>query len=154
MLTERQLLIFQAIIDEFVKSAHPVGSRAISKKENISVSAATIRNVIADLEEMGYLKKTHSSSGRIPSEKGYRFYVDHLVTPVMTDISNVQVIRHLVEDGFYEFERVVEMSAEILSDLTNYTTIILGPEVFNTRLKQIQIVKLTSRTAIRSEERR
>jgi len=148
LLTERQLEIFQTIIDEFVKSARPIGSKIISEKENISVSPATIRNVMADLEEMGYLKKTHSSSGRIPSEKGYRFYVDHLVTPVMTDISNVQVIRHLVEDGFYEFERVVEMSAEILSDLTNYTTIILGPEVFNTRLKQIQIVKLTSRTAI------
>lgn len=148
LLTERQLEIFRIIIDEFVKSARPIGSKIISEKKNISVSPATIRNVMADLEEMGYLKKTHSSSGRIPSEKGYRFYVDHMVTPIMTDSSNVQVIQHLVEDGFYEFERVVEMSAEILSDLTNYTTIILGPEVFETRLKQIQIVKLTSRTAI------
>src|SRR5699024_5967026 len=104
MLTERQLLIFQAIIDEFVKSAHPVGSRAISKKENISVSAATIRNVMADLEEMGFLKKTHSSSGRIPSEKGYRYYVDHLVSPLTIDSSHVNVIKHLIRDGFVELE--------------------------------------------------
>src|SRR5690625_3829389 len=70
MLTERQLQIFQVIIDEFIESAHPVGSRAISEKENINVSAATIRNVMAELENMGFLEKTHSSSGRVPSEKG------------------------------------------------------------------------------------
>jgi len=148
MLTERQLLIFQAIIDEFVKSAHPVGSRAISKKENISVSAATIRNVMADLEEMGFLKKTHSSSGRIPSEKGYRYYVDHLVSPLTIDSSHVNVIKHLIRDGFVELEQIIQMSAEVLSDLTNYTTIILGPEVAETRLKQIQIVKLSLQTAV------
>jgi len=148
LLTERQLKIFQLIIDEFVKSARPIGSRIISENESISVSPATIRNVMADLEEMGFLKKTHSSSGRIPSQKGYRFYVDHLVTPVTKNISNVNVIRHILEDGFYEFEKVVQMSAEVLSDLTNYTTIILGPEVYETRLKQIQIVKLTAHTAI------
>src|SRR5690625_93619 len=103
---------------------------------------------MAELEKMGYLAKTHSSSGRIPSQKGYRYYVDHLVSLSETDIDNVQVIKHLIQDGFYEFEKIVQMSAEILSDLTNYTTIILGPEVFETRLKQIQIVKLSSRTAI------
>lgn len=148
MLTERQLKIFQLIIDEFVKSARPIGSRVISEKENISVSPATIRNVMADLENMGYLKKTHSSSGRIPSQKGYRYYVDHLITPTTEDVSDINVIRHLIEDGFYEFEKVVQLSANVLSDLTNYTTIILGPEVFETKLKQIQIVKLSSRTAI------
>lgn len=148
MLTERQLMIFQVIIDDFIKSAHPIGSRAISKKENISISAATIRNVMADLEEMGFLKKTHSSSGRVPSEKGYRYYVDHLVTPVTVDSSQVHVIQHLIEDGFFEFEQIVQMSAEVLSDLTNYTTIILGPEVLEAKLKQIQIVKLSSQTAV------
>lgn len=148
LLTKRQLKIFQLIIDEFVKSARPIGSQIISENENITVSSATIRNVMADLEEMGYLKKTHSSSGRIPSQKGYRFYVDHLVTPATKNINNVNVIRHLLEDGFYEFEKVVQMSAEVLSDLTDYTAIILGPEVFETRLKQIQIVKFTAHTAI------
>ena len=78
MLTERQLLILQTIIDDFIGSAQPVGSRTLAKKDAITFSSATIRNEMADLEELGFIEKTHSSSGRVPSEKGYRFYVDHL----------------------------------------------------------------------------
>ncbi len=80
MLTNRQLLILQLTVDDFIKSAQPVGSRQLSKKPEAPFSSATIRNDMADLEEMGYLEKTHTSSGRVPSEKGYRFYVDHLLT--------------------------------------------------------------------------
>lgn len=147
MLTERQLQIFQVIIDEFIESAHPVGSRAISEKENINVSAATIRNVMAELENMGFLEKTHSSSGRVPSEKGYRYYVDHLITPVNKN-HEINLIKHLIDDGIYEFEQLIQMAAEVLSDLTNYTSIILGPEIFETNLKQIQIVPLSPQTAV------
>ena len=81
MLTERQLLILQIIIDDFIRSAHPVGSRTLAKKKGINFSSATIRNDMADLEELGLIEKTHTSSGRVPSEKGYRFYVDHLLSP-------------------------------------------------------------------------
>ncbi|MFC3039110.1 heat-inducible transcriptional repressor HrcA [Virgibacillus xinjiangensis] len=147
MLTERQLLILQVIIDDFIESAHPVGSRAISKKEDIPYSAATIRNEMADLEDMGYLEKTHSSSGRVPSEKGYRYYVDHLVKPASVD-EGIKVIRNFIEDGFFELEQLVQMSAEVLSDLTNYTSIILGPELVETKLKQLQIVTLTNHSAV------
>ena len=70
MLTDRQLLIFQVIVDDFIQSAQPVGSRSLSKKEKISLSSATIRNEMADLEELGFIEKTHTSSGRIPSDKG------------------------------------------------------------------------------------
>lgn len=147
MLTDRQLLIFQVIIDDFIETARPVGSRAISEKKDITVSAATIRNVMAELEDMGFLEKTHSSSGRIPSEKGYRYYVDHLISP-MNKSENTHVISHIIEDGLLEFEQIVQMSAEILSDLTSYTTIILGPEVLETKLKQLQIVILSARTAV------
>ncbi|WP_188453609.1 heat-inducible transcriptional repressor HrcA [Virgibacillus oceani] len=147
MLTGRQLLILQVIIDDFIQSAQPVGSRAISKKDNISFSPATIRNVMADLEDMGFLEKTHSSSGRIPSEKGYRFYVDNLLSPeIISD--DVNVFKHVIQDGIFEFEQVVQKSAELLSDLTNYTSIILGPEVFETKLKQLQIITLTPQTAV------
>jgi len=147
MLTERQLLIFQVIIDEFIKSAHPVGSRMISTKDNISVSAATIRNVMAELEEMGFLEKTHSSSGRVPSEKGYRYYVDHLIHTVPLN-QELQVIKHMVQDGYFEFEQLVQMSAEVLSNLTNYTSIILGPEMFEAKLKQLQIIALSDHSAV------
>src|SRR5690625_2320483 len=147
MLTNRQLQIFQVIIDEFIESAHPVGSRAISEKENINVSAATIRNVMAELESMGFLEKTHSSSGRIPSEKGYRYYVDNLISPV-NENHEINLIRHLIDDGLFEFEQIIQMAAEVLSDLTNYTSIILGPEIFETNLKQLQIVPLSAQTAV------
>jgi heat-inducible transcriptional repressor len=147
MLTKRQLLILQVIIDDFIESAHPVGSRAISKNGKIPFSAATIRNEMADLEEMGFLEKTHSSSGRVPSEKGYRYYVDHLMAPIPED-DDVNVIKHVIQDGFFEFEQLVQMSAEVLSKLTNYTSIILGPELVETKLKQIQIIALSDHTAV------
>jgi len=147
MLTARQLQIFQVIIDEFIDSAHPVGSRAISEKENINVSAATIRNIMAELENMGFLEKTHSSSGRVPSEKGYRYYVDHLISPI-NEKNEVNLIKHLIDDGLFEVEQIIEMAAEVLSDLTNYTSIILGPEIFETNLKQLQIVPLSPQTAV------
>ncbi|MBY7143335.1 heat-inducible transcriptional repressor HrcA [Virgibacillus sp. NKC19-3] len=147
MLTERQLLILQVIIDDFIESATPVGSRAISKKDNIPYSAATIRNEMADLEEMGFLEKTHSSSGRVPSEHGYRYYVDNLIAPISNQ-TNTNVIKDFIADGFFEFEQMVQMSAEVLSELTNYTSIILGPELYEAKLKQLQIVTLSSHTAV------
>ncbi|MBH0229927.1 heat-inducible transcriptional repressor HrcA [Halobacillus yeomjeoni] len=148
MLTERQLLILQVIIDDFILTAQPVGSRSISKKDVVTFSSATIRNEMADLEEMGFIEKTHSSSGRVPSEKGYRFYVDHLLSPLSLSNDEIRTIRDAFDDKMLEFERVVQKSAGILSDLTNYTSIILGPEVFETRLKQLQIVPLSAQSAI------
>jgi len=147
MLTERQLLILHVIIDDFIKTAQPVGSRAIAKKNQISYSPATIRNVMADLEEMGLIEKTHSSSGRIPSEKGYRYYVDFIVSPYITT-EHLNVFQNLLQDDFLEMEQVIQQSAEILSELTNYTSIVLGPEVFETKLKQLQIVPLSSQAAV------
>ncbi|MGP4074459.1 heat-inducible transcriptional repressor HrcA [Halobacillus sp. K22] len=148
MLTERQLLILQVIIDDFILTAQPVGSRSIAKKDAVTFSSATIRNEMADLEEMGYIEKTHSSSGRVPSEKGYRFYVDHLLAPLRLSNKEILTIREAFDDKMLEFERVVQKSAGILSDLTNYTSIILGPEVFETKLKQLQIVPLNDQSAI------
>lgn len=147
MLTKRQLFILQVIIDDFIETAHPVGSRAISKKESVDFSAATIRNEMADLEEMGFLEKTHTSSGRIPSEKGYRYYVDHIIVPDFQK-NNLQIMKQFMIGGVYEVEQVVEKAAEVLSQLTNYTSIILGPEVVETKLKQLQIVVLSQHTAV------
>ncbi|WP_217586755.1 heat-inducible transcriptional repressor HrcA [Lentibacillus saliphilus] len=147
MLSERQMLILQVLIDDFIETAQPVGSRKLSQKGNISYSPATIRNVMADLEEMGYIEKTHSSSGRVPSEMGYRYYVDNFI-PFPQKDSGLHVIEQVMEEGFVEFEQIVQKSAEVLSDITNYTTIILGPEIFETTLKQLQIVTLSAHTAV------
>jgi len=148
MLTDRQLLILQVIIDDFIQSAQPVGSRAISKKDEVSFSSATIRNEMADLEELGFLEKTHSSSGRVPSEKGYRFYVDHLMSPFDLPKNEKSFIQQAFANQLLEFEKVVQQSARVLSDLTNYTSIILGPEVYETKLKQLQIISLSDHTAV------
>ncbi|MFD2657222.1 heat-inducible transcriptional repressor HrcA [Gracilibacillus thailandensis] len=148
MLTERQIQVLQVIIDEFIQTAQPIGSRAIAKKEDISFSPATIRNEMADLEELGFIEKTHTSSGRVPSEKGYRFYVDNLMSPFRLSNQDMGMIQRTFEREMIEFEKVVQKSARVLSDLTNYTSIILGPEVFETTLKQIQIISLSEHTAV------
>ncbi len=148
VLTDRQLLIFQVIVNDFIRSAQPVGSRSLAKKEEIQYSSATIRNEMADLEELGFLEKTHTSSGRIPSEKGYRFYVDHLLSPQKLDKRDVNSVKSIFAERIYELEKIVQRSAQILSELTNYTSIVLGPAVKDNKLKRIQIVPLNEETAI------
>ncbi|QDP40659.1 heat-inducible transcriptional repressor HrcA [Radiobacillus deserti] len=148
MLSKRQLQVLQVIVDEFIQTAQPIGSRAISKRQEVEYSSATIRNEMADLEEMGFIEKTHSSSGRVPSEKGYRFYVDHLISPFHLSNTDIGIISDAFEKGMVEFEKVVQKSARVLSDLTNYTSIILGPEVFETKLKQLQIINLSPQSAV------
>jgi heat-inducible transcriptional repressor len=148
MLTERQLLILQAIIDEFIRNAQPVGSRTLAKKGEIALSSATIRNEMADLEELGYLEKTHSSSGRVPSEKGYRYYVDHLLPPQRLTQEEILKIKSIFAEKIYELEKIVQKSAQILSDLTNYTSIVLGPAFRENKLKRLQIVPINKETAV------
>ena len=142
MLTNRQLLILQLTVDDFIESAQPVGSRQLSKKPEAPFSPATIRNEMADLEEMGYLEKTHTSSGRIPSEKGYRFYVDHLLTPEKLKTEDSIQLRSIFRNKVVETEELIRNSATILSDLTNYTSILLGPDTSLHTVKRFSIVPL------------
>lgn len=148
VLTDRQLLIFQVIVDDFIQSAQPVGSRSLSKKDKISFSSATIRNEMSDLEELGFIEKTHTSSGRIPSEKGYRYYVDHLLSPQQLNQQDVHKLKSIFAERIFELEKIVQRSAKILSELTNYTSIVLGPAVKENKLKKIQIIPLNSQAAI------
>jgi len=148
VLTDRQLLVLQVIIDDFIHSAQPVGSRSLAKKDEITFSSATIRNDMADLEDLGFIEKTHSSSGRVPSEKGYRYYVDHLLSPQRLTKTEVTQIKSIYAEKIFELEKVVQKSAQILSEMTNYTSIVLGPKVNENRLKRIQIVPISKETAV------
>lgn len=148
MLTDRQLLILQVIVDDFIQNAQPVGSRSLAKMDGISFSSATIRNEMADLEELGFIEKTHTSSGRIPSEKGYRYYVDHLLAPQKLEHQDIHKIKSVFAERIYEMELIVKNSAKILSEMTNYTAIVLGPTAKEHKLKKIQIVPLNKETAI------
>ncbi|MFD0672108.1 heat-inducible transcriptional repressor HrcA [Cohnella sp. GCM10027633] len=148
MLSERQRMILGAIIDDYVRSAEPVGSRSISKRADVSFSPATIRNEMADLEELGLLEQPHTSAGRIPSIKGYRYYVDHLVTVDGASEQDVRKIRSFFAEKMNHWEGVIGHAATILSQLTNYTSIVLGPEIFDTTLKHFQLVPITDRSAV------
>jgi heat-inducible transcriptional repressor len=148
MLSERQEKILITIIEEFVKTAEPVGSRTLSKMEHIPYSPATIRNEMADLEEMGYLEKTHTSSGRVPSEKGYRFYVDQLSKN--NDYHHIEFtpISELFNNKDIERDDAIKEAVKILSDLTNYTSIALGPSAYSCKVKRFQFVPLTDYSAV------
>ncbi len=148
MLTERQKTILKLIVEEFIKSADPVGSRTLSKL--IDVSSATIRNDMADLEEAGFLEKTHSSSGRVPSEKGYHYYVEELLDPnddsIDIDLSVIDTL--FKESGDLERDEAIREAMNLLSQLTNYTTIALGPSARNSRVKKIELIPIYDRQAV------
>lgn len=149
MLTERQIQILITIIEEFVKTAEPVGSRTLSKMEHIPFSSATIRNEMADLEELGFLEKTHTSSGRIPSEKGYRFYVDYISEHQSFDQSlELSPINELFKTKNIERDETIKEAVQLLSDLTNYTSIALGPSGYTARVKKFQFVPLTNHNGV------
>ncbi|QGQ95703.1 heat-inducible transcriptional repressor HrcA [Paenibacillus psychroresistens] len=148
MLSERQRMILNAIVDDYIRYAEPVGSRSISKRGDIGFSPATIRNEMSDLEELGFLEQPHTSAGRIPSNKGYRYYVDHLVQYGALSVHELSVMKGFFAEKISEVEQVVQQVATVLSGLTNYTSIVLGPEVFNTTLKHLQIIPLNTHTAV------
>jgi heat-inducible transcriptional repressor len=148
MLSERQRMILNAIIDDYIRSAEPVGSRSISKRGDVTFSPATIRNEMADLEELGLLEQPHTSAGRIPSIKGYRYYVDHLVTLDGAMDQDVRKLRTFFAEKMNHWEGVIGHAATILSQLTNYTSIVLGPEMFSTTLKHFQLIPINDVSAV------
>jgi len=148
MLTDRQRMILTAIVDDYIRSAEPVGSRSISKRGDVGFSPATIRNEMADLEELGFLEQPHTSAGRIPSTKGYRYYVDHLIKRDQIAEKDIQMVRSFVTEQLNQMEQVMQHTALVLSNLTNYTSILLGPEMYSTTLKHFGLVPLDGQSAV------
>lgn len=148
MLTDRQKQILSVIVDDYIRSAEPVGSRTISKRGDVKYSPATIRNEMSDLEEMGYLSQPHTSAGRIPSNKGYRFYVDHLIKPKKLDKNDIQYIQSVFAQQYEEVEEMIKQVASMLAELTNYTAIVLGSDIFETKLKHMQLIPLNPESAV------
>ncbi len=112
---DRKLKILKVIIDDFIDTAQPVGSRTIAKKYPLGISSATIRNEMADLEELGYLIQPHTSAGRVPSDEGYRLYVDELMSQKKMGKGDRQLIRGLLLNRIIEMEDVIHKSAQLLS---------------------------------------
>ncbi|MTI49382.1 heat-inducible transcriptional repressor HrcA [Sporosalibacterium faouarense] len=139
-LNDRKLKILQAIIHSYITSAEPVGSRAISKKYELGVSPATIRNEMADLEELGFLTQPYTSAGRIPSDKAYRLYVNGLLQRERKIMKEKEGMKKLLAQEIGEIEKLLQNSAKILSKITNYTSLAIAPQVKESKLKHIQLV--------------
>ena len=145
---ERKLKILQAIIDDYILTGVPVGSRTISKKYDMGLSSATIRNEMSDLEELGYLDQPHVSAGRIPSAKAYRLYVDSLMrTGRIQDGSLESVSRHFT-GRVRQMEDVIDHAASVISTLTKYTAVVLSPKGKQPRMQTVQLVPVSRDSAL------
>lgn len=138
-LDERKVTILKAIIKNYLESGEPVGSRTISKYSNLQLSSATIRNEMSDLEEMGYIIQPHTSAGRIPSDKGYRFYVDQIMQEKESEATE---IKELMIQRVDRLELMLKKLAQILAADTNYAALISGPSYHKNKLKFIQLSKV------------
>lgn len=144
MLDERKMKVLYAIIDSYIMSAEPIGSRTITKQYDLGVSSATIRNEMSDLEELGYLNKPHSSAGRVPSDKAYRLYVDEILRfqKPKLDLNKKSQIKQRLARESREIEQLLQNSAKVLSALTSYTALAISPKLKGTRIQHIQLVPL------------
>ncbi|MEL7606898.1 MULTISPECIES: heat-inducible transcriptional repressor HrcA [Sedimentibacter] len=143
-LDKRKVKILKAIISSYIDNAEAVGSRTISKKYELGVSPATIRNEMSDLEEMGFLVQPHASAGRIPTDKAYRYYVDDLWKKVQDPSNtNLDQLRNIIEDKSNELDSVFKNSVRILSQFTKYTSFIVAPQLKQSVIKRIQLVPIT-----------
>jgi len=141
-LSKREQEILRLVVNEYIQTAEAVGSRTLSKKTGIGLSPATIRNIMHDLEELGYLRQPHVSAGRIPTERGFRYYVDSIIN--VRDISpeeRLMIERHLKE-GKHEIPRLLQEVSKTLSALSHYAGLIMAPKLETIRLKHIDFVKL------------
>lgn len=134
--------ILKEIVETFIKTARPVGSKALCDKFNLS--SATIRNEMAVLEELGYLEKNHVSSGRVPSESGYRYYVEHLMEAEKITGSDMLKLQKIFASGELELSDAINKCMEIISDITNYTSVVLGKNSKDNNLLQVSIIAINT----------
>ena len=139
---ERKKKVLEAIIQDYIATAEPVGSRTISKKYNLGVSPATVRNEMADLEEMGLIEQPHTSAGRIPSQIGYRYYVDYLMERQTVTNEVKKYIRTSLTSQIQAQEKLVRKAVKLLSQITNYTAMLIVPAYSQNVLTHIQLLPL------------
>ncbi len=142
LLDDRKLKILQAIIDDYISTAEPVGSRTIAKKHELGLSSATIRNEMADLEDMGFLEQPHTSAGRVPSDKGYRLYVDQLMKINDLSESDIENIRNAMDIRINELSQLIRNASVVMSQFTKYTSMAVTPQIKRSVLKAVQVVPI------------
>ena len=142
LLDERKKRILEAVIEEYNATAEPVGSNKIANDYKLGFSPATIRNEMANLEELGYLEQPHVSAGRIPSSQGYRFYVDSIMQEKKLTPSEKQVIDQILKEDVTKFETLIKEASNIIARLTNYASIAIGPAMDSCQVEEIKLVKI------------
>jgi len=147
-LDERKIKILEAIIDDYIKTAEPVGSRTIEKKYDIGISSATIRNEMADLEELGFILQPHTSSGRIPSDKGYRLYVDEMLKNSKIPLSKRKQIDSLLKKTYSSLENFVKDLSDLISELTNYTVVTSKTHKSDSYIRNIQLIAIDTNSIL------
>lgn len=138
-LDERKVKILQAVIRNYLETGEPVGSRTISKYTDLNLSSATIRNEMSDLEEMGYILQPHTSAGRIPSDKGYRFYVDTMMEDKVQEIAD---LKEQLEEKTDKIDVLLKQVAKVLAESTNYATLVSKPQYKHKKVKFIQLTEV------------
>ena len=145
MLDDRKKQILQAIIEEYIQTAEPVSSGLIVQKYDLNYSSATVRNEMADLEKQGFLDKPHTSAGRVPSAKGYRFYVDELIKEDNISLEEVIYIQAKLQTKVNQMEDLTKITTSTLSEITHYPTVSIGPNKHSQIIEDIKFVLLGSR---------
>ena len=148
IMDDRKKRILQAIIDDYIDKAEPVGSRTIARKYELGLSSATIRNEMADLEEMGYLAQPHTSAGRVPSDKGYRLYVDKLMPARSLNSAEIRELRSVVNTRVYELSQLLKQATAVLSSFTRYTSMAVTPKMRSSTIKAVQVVPIETGKAL------
>lgn len=141
MLNERQTKLLKIIVEDYIKTARPIGSKAIC--DELKCSSATVRNEMGDLEDLGLLEKMHTSSGRVPSEKGYRYYVDNIMEPKKLTCEEMLKLQTIFRNNSLVLSDAIEKSMEIISELTSYTTIVLGNQSDDNLVSKVEVVPIT-----------
>ncbi|MDR1210385.1 MAG: heat-inducible transcriptional repressor HrcA [Clostridiales bacterium] len=148
MLGDRKLRILEAIINDYILTAEPIGSRTIAKKYNIGISSATIRNEMSDLEEMGLIIQPHASAGRIPSDKGYRLYVDALMESRDLPKEQADIIYEVIFGNINRIDYLMRETARAVSAMTNYVAIAAEPTISGTNIRHTQLVPIDSSSVL------
>jgi heat-inducible transcriptional repressor len=148
MLDERKANILRAIVEEYIRTAQPVGSGHVADAPGVAVSSATVRNDMATLESEGYLAQPHTSAGRIPTEKGYRYFVDHMASPARLPNPDAQQIRSFFTQAHGELEQMLADTSRLLADLTHYAAVVTGPPPEVASVRSVQLVGLAPRLAL------
>ncbi len=146
MIDSRQSNILKSIVEEYVKTARPVSSKSLCKK--FKCSSATVRNDMAQLETLGYLEKTHISSGRIPAQRGYRYYVDYLMEPKNISGEDMLKLQTIFSNNQLDLNEAISKSLEIVSDMTNYTSVVLGSASKLNTLKKVEVIPINENKVI------